>query len=290
MSAFVFIELPPPLDEWIEMPETLFPVRAGEAEELQRRETLQPERILFELERYLEENPAKQIKLAVPGAKLAFRTAVELFTAGLKEESLQFYEFSLRLQPDNVLVRTNYAVALHALCYRDAALDQYRLMIHQTSPREHLRIRILAAEIMTLRGEYEKVVELLAPLAMEIFPTDAEFWDLLGDARAEVARKLAPLVFVVTIRNGLREGRQVELIGQARIGRALDNEICLPDVGVSRVHAFIEPQGDYCVVLDNTSTNGTTVNGYRISGPVLVKPGDIICCAAIEFTIGVAGS
>ena len=57
MSIYAFIELPPPMDSWIDAPETLFPVRASEAEALQQQETPQPERILFELERYLEENP-----------------------------------------------------------------------------------------------------------------------------------------------------------------------------------------------------------------------------------------
>ncbi len=289
MGTYVFIELPPPLGEWIDAPETLFPVRVSEAEDLQRPEAPQPERILFELERYLEENPAKQARLAKPGAQLAFHTALELFTSGLKEESLQFYELSLRLLPDAVPVRTNYAVALHALCYRDAALAQYRLLIGQTSAREHLRVRILAAEILSLHGEHAAVVELLDPLAREVFPADAEFWDLLGDAREEVARKPGPPGFVVTVRNGLREGLQVEFSGQARIGRALENEICLPDVDVSRVHAFIEPQGDHCVLLDNGSANGTTVNGSRVSGPVTVRPGDVVRCATIELAVSAAG-
>lgn len=284
MSVYAFIELPPPLDGWIDSPETLFPVRASEAEELQRREAPQPERILFELERYLEENPAKVARLAGPGAQLAFRTAVELFTEGMKEESLQFYELSLRLRPDEVLVRTNYAVALHALCYREAALEQYRWLMARSTAREDLKTRILAAEILTLRGEHQQVVDLLEPLVQELFPQDAEFWDLLGDARAA----LAPPVYVVAIQSGARAGRTVELSGQARIGRALDNEICLPDEGVSRVHAFIEPQGDHCVLLDNGSTNGTTVNGYRIDRPVQVRVGDVIRCASIELTLGVA--
>ena len=283
MSIYAFIELPPPMDSWIDAPETLFPVRASEAEALQQQETPQPERILFELERYLEENPAKKPRFAGPGAQLAFRTAVELFTSGMKEQSLQFYELSLRLKPDDVLVRTNYAVALHALCYRDAALEQYRVLMGQTSPKDNLRTWILAAEIHALRGEHQQVVDLLGPLEHELFPRDAEFWDLLGNARSA----LAPKVFVVAIQSGMRAGHRVELTGQARIGRALDNEICLPDEGVSRVHAFIEPQDDHCVLLDNGSMNGTTVNGYRIEQPVQVRPGDVIRCSTIELLLGV---
>lgn len=184
MSAYVFIELPPSLNEWLETPETLFPVRASEAEELQRRESPQPERILFELERFLEENPAKQSRYTKAGGQLAFRTAVELFTNRLKEESLAFYELSLRLNPDDLLVRINYAIALHALCYRDAALAEYYKIIRRTTPRENLRIWILAAEIHLYHKEFEGIVKLLGPLAKELFPEDEEFWELLGNARS----------------------------------------------------------------------------------------------------------
>ena len=82
---------------------------------LQSADAPDPEQVLFDLERYLDAHPDAQARLADSGARFAFRTAVELFTNGLKEEALQFYELALRCRPDAVLTRLNYAIALHAL-------------------------------------------------------------------------------------------------------------------------------------------------------------------------------
>ncbi|MCC6225503.1 MAG: FHA domain-containing protein [Microthrixaceae bacterium] len=49
------------------------------------------------------------------------------------------------------------------------------------------------------------------------------------------------------------------------VGRAPDATIMLGDPNVSRRHAEIRPQGDGFVVVDLASTNGTRVNGARIS-------------------------
>ncbi|HWR59189.1 MAG TPA: hypothetical protein VN328_09905, partial [Thermodesulfovibrionales bacterium] len=170
MSTYVFIELPYPLNEWIDEPKTVFPVPVEDAGQLQSTEEPQPELILFALERYLEDQPDKRTRYTKSGGQLAFRTAVELFTNGLKEESIAFYELSLRLNPDVLLVRINYAVALHALCYRDAALAEYYEIMQRTTPIENLRIWILAGEIYLYHKEFEHIVELLEPLAKDLFP------------------------------------------------------------------------------------------------------------------------
>jgi tetratricopeptide (TPR) repeat protein len=282
MMVYAYIELPPPLDGWIDTPEVLFPVRAGEAERLLRQEPPSAEAILSELERYLEDYPAKQARLAGPGAQLALRAAEEMCAAGRRDEASRFYELSLRLRPDDVAARMGYAVALHAAGKGDEALAQCRVVMGQTAAVDNLKMWTLAARIHAGRGEHRQVVELLEPLEQELFPRDAEFWELLGNARAA----LEPKAFVVVIQSGKRAGQRVELSGQARIGRAPDNEICLPDEGVSRVHALLEPRVDHCVLADNGSMNGTTVNGYRIEQPVQVRAGDVIRCSTIELVMG----
>jgi hypothetical protein len=187
MTTYAFIELPPTLSDWVTPPGTLFPVRTELADELQRPDDPQPARLCFELERYLNEFPSKRPQYAQAGGQLAFRTAVDLFIHGLKEESLQFYELSLALRPDDLITRLNFAVALHALLYRDAALTEYEQIMARTTPREHLRVWILAAQIHRFRQRPREIVALLAPVAAAWYPPDDEFWELLGDARGMIA-------------------------------------------------------------------------------------------------------
>ncbi len=97
--------------------------------------------------------------------------------------------------------------------------------------------------------------------------------------------KPVPPAFVIAVRNG----SQIVLTGRTRIGSAADNEICISGAGVAPLHAYIEPQGDYCALWDNASGGGTTVNGYSISQAVMVRPGDVILCGTVELVL-TAGS
>lgn len=49
------------------------------------------------------------------------------------------------------------------------------------------------------------------------------------------------------------------------IGRAEDNDITLPDSGVSKYHARIERRGRHYVVIDQVSANGVYVNGTKVT-------------------------
>jgi pSer/pThr/pTyr-binding forkhead associated (FHA) protein len=60
------------------------------------------------------------------------------------------------------------------------------------------------------------------------------------------------------------------------IGRGHDNDITLDDDFASARHARIEPRRDGVWVEDAGSTNGTFVNGARLSKPRKLAPGDVI--------------
>lgn len=53
------------------------------------------------------------------------------------------------------------------------------------------------------------------------------------------------------------------------VGRHPESNLVLADPNVSRNHAEIRPQGDRFVVVDLGSTNGTKVNGVRVTTQVL---------------------
>jgi pSer/pThr/pTyr-binding forkhead associated (FHA) protein len=74
------------------------------------------------------------------------------------------------------------------------------------------------------------------------------------------------------------------------LGRTANNDVVVPDVSVSRFHAFVKAQeGGPMQIQDAKSTNGTTVNGSSIPaqghGPAVdLKSGDSIRIGQVEFT------
>jgi hypothetical protein len=60
----------------------------------------------------------------------------------------------------------------------------------------------------------------------------------------------------------------------ATIGRSRQCDIVLDDPNISRQHAEIRPRGGSWVITDLGSTNGVILNGRRIDGPEVVRPGD----------------
>jgi len=71
---------------------------------------------------------------------------------------------------------------------------------------------------------------------------------------------------------------------QLTIGRAPDNDVCLPDQGVSQHHARVGATADGTIVIEDLgSTNGTFVNGERIArrtlrdgDQVLIRPNYVL--------------
>lgn len=60
------------------------------------------------------------------------------------------------------------------------------------------------------------------------------------------------------------------------IGRDLSNDVVINDPEISRRHARLFLQGNGYVLEDLGSTNGSFVNGQRLMGPNLLRPGDTI--------------
>jgi Protein of unknown function (DUF3662)/FHA domain len=60
------------------------------------------------------------------------------------------------------------------------------------------------------------------------------------------------------------------------VGRMPDSTIVLADPNVSRHHAEVRPQGDGYVVVDLGSTNGTRVNGVKVSQQELRDGDEVI--------------
>jgi pSer/pThr/pTyr-binding forkhead associated (FHA) protein len=80
------------------------------------------------------------------------------------------------------------------------------------------------------------------------------------------------------------DGRSYPLsIGSTVIGRGDQANLRLPDVGISRRHARLDFDGSQVVLTDLGSTNGTMVNGQRVSA-VALNPGDVVQLGTTTLT------
>ena len=80
-------------------------------------------------------------------------------------------------------------------------------------------------------------------------------------------------------------GRMFELnVDRTTVGRVEENTFQIADGSVSSRHAEILRQGSEILVRDLNSTNGTYINGEKISEAVL-KPGQILRFGQVELKI-----
>lgn len=79
---------------------------------------------------------------------------------------------------------------------------------------------------------------------------------------------------------GLRPGIPFTIGGGLTIGRTASNDIVLEEGVVSSVHARLVPPG---TLVDEGSTNGTLVNGRRVSGRAALRPGDLVQIGSTVF-------
>jgi len=83
--------------------------------------------------------------------------------------------------------------------------------------------------------------------------------------------------YQLVIRSGVGAGKVFQLEkSELHVGRDVTNDLVISDEKVSRRHARLYTEGDQYVVEDLGSTNGTFINGARLSGPHLLRVGEQI--------------
>ncbi len=133
---------------------------------------------------------------------------------------------------------------------------------------------------------------------------------LVGGAAIQSPRKLTPGVeldvggFIITVM-AERAGGQLTFTftgrtppfagqefllpqGDLEVGRVDGNAIVIPDTSVSRRHAIVTVTDNAVEIRDLSSSNGTFVNGDRISNRTLSN-GDLISFGNVEFEFAVTG-
>jgi uncharacterized protein YraI len=85
---------------------------------------------------------------------------------------------------------------------------------------------------------------------------------------------------------GATIGQVYTMVGnRLTLVRAQENDIVLDDPQVSRHHAQVIRQGNQIIVEDLGSTNGTLVNGRRITGSHVLQPTETIAVGASVFSV-----
>jgi predicted component of type VI protein secretion system len=98
----------------------------------------------------------------------------------------------------------------------------------------------------------------------------------MKDNRNKGGSMAAP-TYQITMRSGPEPGKTFPLEQEeVFMGRDLANDITVSDPEVSRRHARFIMQEENFLVEDLGSTNGTFLNGERISTPQQLRPGDVI--------------
>ena len=67
------------------------------------------------------------------------------------------------------------------------------------------------------------------------------------------------------------------------IGSSAGSDIRISNRTVSRLHAIMTKNSTRWYITDKNSTNGTTVNGERVTGTRLLKNNDIVGISTEEF-------
>jgi pSer/pThr/pTyr-binding forkhead associated (FHA) protein/uncharacterized RDD family membrane protein YckC len=92
----------------------------------------------------------------------------------------------------------------------------------------------------------------------------------------------------IVIVQGPNEGREFDISGAIVIGRDTSAGLVIDDPEASRRHSSLSIEGDQLQVEDLGSTNGTFVNGARISEPKTLAEGDKLRIGTTVFEVHVA--
>ncbi|GGL08165.1 pSer/pThr/pTyr-binding forkhead associated (FHA) protein [Curtobacterium luteum] len=122
------------------------------------------------------------------------------------------------------------------------------------------------------------------PTAATASASGSAFTELLNQGGSTAPN--TPVATRLVITEGSREGMEMPLGGgPITIGRSSESNVVIRDDYTSTNHARLDLRAEGWVVTDLESTNGTFVNGQKVSAPVLVAEGTPITIGTTTFEL-----
>ncbi|MCA9884588.1 MAG: FHA domain-containing protein [Anaerolineae bacterium] len=99
-------------------------------------------------------------------------------------------------------------------------------------------------------------------------------------------RQYGRLVTLTTIEgNMLETGQSYPLLPLTSLGRSPTNAVVIVDDFASSEHALIALRNNQWWLEDRNSRNGTSLNGERIDGPIIITHGDVVGIGNFGFRL-----
>jgi hypothetical protein len=136
-----------------------------------------------------------------------------------------------------------------------------------------------------LAGLYLFIIGLVWVLLRQVGQFGARAGERMGKGRRALgARRGVP---VLLVEGGSLDRRRFAIQRELTIGRSPSNSIVLSHRFVSSHHATVRLQGNEVLLVDEGSTNGTFLNGSRITAASRLKPGDAFVVGDTTFRLAV---
>lgn len=193
---------------------------------------------------------------------------------------------------DGVIVPNAYEVLLHPAelatftAFRGSLVEEMEQWLREVAREERYRfvgpvsVRFSAEEGIARRAIQVRAAIVDTPGGAATPPDDAVY---TRDYRV-VRTAGGTLACRIKVLTGDHAGHVYVVGGRsATIGRALDNDVVIPAIDISRHHARLEQTADGYRIVDLSSTNGTRVNGQQVAEQVLAT-GDTLSLGATDVS------
>lgn len=188
MSNIRFYALAENVCKKLNLPSIPLPVRSGSEKAIFNPREVALDLLLDELEHYLIAHSEEKVFYKEAGARLASIEGIRLGEEGSHELAAHYFELGLALDPANLALRADYALALQSAGRKEEAMRQYRFLLQQPAAAIQPLIWILAARLFLAAGDPVTACQILKHCA-SFMPVDNEFWDLYAEARERAGIK-----------------------------------------------------------------------------------------------------